>query len=168
MAEQRDRGRAAARQATSEAGHAGAREILEAFGPTVFLGYTETAAAARVLGIETRDEADGFANVDGERPPAGAELADVFLDRTPFYAESGGQVGDTGTIVGSTGTFRVLDTTSADGITRHTGYVSTGVLAAGAEVAASRSTSSAGSRSGAITRRRTCSTGRCAPCSANT
>jgi alanyl-tRNA synthetase len=137
MAEQRDRGRAAARQATSGAGHAGAREILEAFGPTVFLGYTETAAAARVLGIETRDEADGFANVDGERLPAGAELADVFLDRTPFYAESGGQVGDTGTIVGSTGTFRVLDTTSADGITRHTGYVSTGVLAAGAEVAAS-------------------------------
>jgi alanyl-tRNA synthetase len=135
MAAQRDRGRAATRQVAAEGGRASRREILEAFGPTVFVGYTETACEARLLGIEARDDG-AFVNIDGERAPDGAELADVFLDRTPFYAESGGQVGDTGTIAAATGSFRVLDTTTADGITCHTGYVASGELAPGAEVTA--------------------------------
>jgi alanyl-tRNA synthetase len=135
MDAQRDRGRAATRQAAAEGGSEGRREILEAFGPTVFVGYAETACEARLLGIEARDYG-AFVNIDGERAPDGAELVDVFLDRTPFYAESGGQVGDTGTIKAATGSFRVLDTTTADGITCHTGYVTSGVLAPGAEVTA--------------------------------
>jgi alanyl-tRNA synthetase len=136
MAEQRARGREATRKAAAESRHEGAREVLAEFGPTVFVGYTETSGAARVLGVEARLDAEGFENVDGDKAPPGAELLDVFLDRTPFYAESGGQVGDTGTLVGPTGSFRVLDATSADGITCHTGYVTSGVLAAGAEVVA--------------------------------
>jgi alanyl-tRNA synthetase len=135
MDAQRDRGRAATRQAAAEGGSEGRREILEAFGPTVFVGYAETACEARLLGIEARDDG-AFVNIDGERAPDGAELADAFLDRTPFYAESGGQVGDTGTIKAATGSFRVLDTTTADGITCHTGYIASGVLAPGAEVTA--------------------------------
>jgi alanyl-tRNA synthetase len=135
MAEQRSRGREAARNATDDEQREGVREVLEAFGPTKFLGYTETTAPARVLGTEFRPGA-GFQNIDGEAAPEGAELVDVFLDRTPFYAESGGQVGDTGTISAPTGVFRVLDTTSADGITCHTGYVVEGVVASGAEVTA--------------------------------
>ena len=136
MAEQRRRGREATRQAPVEGEREGVREILEAFGPTVFVGYTETSMEARVVGIEIREDRAGFANVDGETLPQGVELVDVFLDRTPFYAESGGQVGDTGTISAATGELRVLDTTSVDGVTRHTGYVTKGVLAPGAEVTA--------------------------------
>ena len=136
MAEQRARGREATRKAAAESRREGAREVLGEFGATVFVGYTETLCAARVLGVEARLDAEGFENVDGETAPPGAELLDVFLDRTPFYAEAGGQVGDTGTLAGPTGTFRVLGATSADGVTCHTGYVTSGVLAAGAEVVA--------------------------------
>jgi alanyl-tRNA synthetase len=134
MDDQRRRGREA-RQAADEEGRPGVREVLEAFGPTVFVGYTETSTEARVVGVEARG-ATGFANIDGETAPEGAELLDVFLDRTPFYAESGGQVGDTGTLRAATGTFRVLDTTSVDGVSCHTGYILAGTLAAGAEVTA--------------------------------
>ena len=42
----------------------------------------------------------------------GTDTVSVFLDRSPFYAESGGQVGDTGTITTPTGTAQVLDTVS--------------------------------------------------------
>jgi alanyl-tRNA synthetase len=61
----------------------------------------------------------------------------VFLDRTPFYAESGGQVGDAGTITSETGTVTVLDTTFAlPGLRRHLAKVTDGVITAGQEVTA--------------------------------
>ncbi|MBU3688966.1 MAG: alanine--tRNA ligase [Acidimicrobiales bacterium mtb01] len=93
------------------------REILEEFGTTNFVGYTSDESAARVLAVIETD--DGL---------------DVFLDRTPFYAESGGQVGDTGRIEGSSGVLEVLDTTFAvPGLRRHhcrlvSGEVSIGQL----------------------------------------
>jgi alanyl-tRNA synthetase len=61
----------------------------------------------------------------------------VVLDRTPFYAESGGQVGDTGTITTETGTVEVLDTTSAvPGLVRHRARQVSGQVAAGQEATA--------------------------------
>jgi alanyl-tRNA synthetase len=57
---------------------------------------------------------------------------ELFLDRTPFYAEGGGQVGDTGLITTPTGTARVLDTTSAlPGLTRHIVETVDGAVTAG-------------------------------------
>jgi alanyl-tRNA synthetase len=62
---------------------------------------------------------------------------EVFLDVTPFYAESGGQVGDTGSIVGVSGEVRVVDTTFAvPGLRRHVCEVVTGSLEVGEEVVA--------------------------------
>ena len=70
--------------------------------PTEFLGYDSTEAAARVVAI-----------LGADGPTAGAvagETVTLFLDRTPFYAESGGQVGDEGIIQSETGVGAVLDT----------------------------------------------------------
>ncbi|WP_174813721.1 alanine--tRNA ligase [Aquisalimonas sp. 2447] len=55
----------------------------------------------------------------------------VVLDTTPFYAESGGQVGDTGTLTGAGVRFRVDDTVRQGGAIGHLGVVEEGVIAAG-------------------------------------
>jgi alanyl-tRNA synthetase len=106
MQEQRQRAQAAHK----EAGGAAAapvelyRELLDEHGPTEFTGRQEYTSTARVLGLIVAGERTN-------RVEAGATV-DVILDRTPFYAESGGQVGDTGTITvpASGARLDVLDT----------------------------------------------------------
>jgi alanyl-tRNA synthetase len=82
-------------------------------GRTAFLGYDTTSADGWIVGLVV-----GEASVDTiGKPGARAEL---ILDRTPFYAESGGQVGDTGYIVTEWGRARVLDTRSpVEGLVVH-------------------------------------------------
>ena len=95
MAVQRDRARADARARRAAAGEEAVyRELLDSDGPTVFTGYTHGQDPATVVAV--MDGADG--------------TAEIVLDRTPFYAESGGQVGDTGTITTETGRATVTDT----------------------------------------------------------
>jgi alanyl-tRNA synthetase len=140
MAEQRRRAKEASKlgATTPEELAEAWRDLRAAHGATEFLGYSDVAADANVIAVLPSAVASDFANVDGERAPAGSELLEVFLDRTPFYAEGGGQVGDTGELTTPTGRFRVLDTTSVvDGLTRHLGYVTDGHIEAGEEAAAS-------------------------------
>ena len=113
MADQRDRSRAAAKKTGVAAGEEAdaERAVLAEHGPTDFVGRTESTTQATVLAVV----GDG-----------------VFLDRTPFYAESGGQVGDTGTISTPTATLQVLDTTNAlPGLVRHTVEVLDGSIEVG-------------------------------------
>jgi alanyl-tRNA synthetase len=113
MADQRDRSRAAAKKTGVAAGEEAdaERAVLAEHGPTDFVGRTESTTQATVLAVVS----------DG-----------VFLDRTPFYAESGGQVGDTGTISTPTATLQVLDTTNAlPGLVRHTVEVLDGSIEVG-------------------------------------
>jgi len=89
----------------------GANPLFQKFagnGGTRFLGYQALRSAGRVVGI-VQDNAlvDSLQGLDG----AAAE-AEVVLDQTPFYAESGGQVGDIGTLTSASGVARVLETYS--------------------------------------------------------
>jgi len=97
MAEQRRRAKAdAAARKHAHADLTAYRELVDA-GPTEFTGFTELTSEARILGIF----------VDGKRVPVvahgteGADRVELVLDRTPLYAESGGQVADAGTISGT-------------------------------------------------------------------
>jgi alanyl-tRNA synthetase len=104
MEAQRDRARAGATfGGDADAAAAGLYQRLSAELPRVeFVGYDTLASPARILAMvaDSRRVAEA-----GE----GAEV-EVILDRTPAYAESGGQVGDTGTLVGRQGRGDILDT----------------------------------------------------------
>jgi alanyl-tRNA synthetase len=114
MAAQRERARAAAK--SSRAGdEAVYRELVETEGSTTFVGrgrenYEVPARVVAVLEVEADpDGGSRKGSGKGESGEAG-RVVEVFLDRTPFYAESGGQVGDTGTIVTESGIAEVEDT----------------------------------------------------------
>ncbi|MCB9395458.1 MAG: alanine--tRNA ligase [Acidimicrobiaceae bacterium] len=98
------------------------REVVEQFGTTTFVGYTDDTAESRVLAV---------------LPGTDDGTIEVFLDRSPFYAESGGQVGDAGRISWPTGSAEVYDTTFAlPGLRRHSARLLDGELAAGTVVTA--------------------------------
>jgi alanyl-tRNA synthetase len=101
MADQRARARAAAKGGGVATGDEVAvqQQLLAEHGPTEFTGRDEYESTATVLAVV----GDG-----------------VYLDRTPFYAESGGQIGDTGTITTDTGVLDVVDTAyGLPGLHRH-------------------------------------------------
>jgi alanyl-tRNA synthetase len=98
---------------------------------TTFLGYEMTTAEAQVVGIIARGElVEQIAEVGHERPIC------VVLERTPFYGESGGQVGDTGEIVGQGFRFDVVDTQKEGSFTLHLGHLREGKIDQGAKVTA--------------------------------
>ncbi len=97
---------------------------------TEFVGYTDMSADAKVLAI---------INTDGESVDmlGAGEKGVVALDITPFYAMSGGQVGDSGKISSVAAVFEVGDTTkNGDGIFLHSGTVESGVISVGDKVKA--------------------------------
>jgi alanyl-tRNA synthetase len=104
MASQRERARAGSAFGAGEAEESAAlfQELAGLFPAIEFLGYDSLTAPARILAIV----ADGRRLVEAA---AGAEV-ELILDRTPCYAESGGQIGDTGRITGREGNGLILDT----------------------------------------------------------
>jgi alanyl-tRNA synthetase len=87
-----------------------------------FLGYQTTHDEARVIGILEQNRLAETARANG-----GKSLA-LILDRTPFYGEAGGQVGDTGTIQGDGFSFQVVDTKKENAFILHVGHVSSGEI----------------------------------------
>jgi alanyl-tRNA synthetase len=97
-----------------------------------FLGYSTTSAEARIIGIVEQDRLAESATVG----PEGSTPIVLVLDRTPFYGESGGQVGDTGMIRGEGFAFQVIDTRKENDFTLHVGKVSEGTVTLNADVRA--------------------------------
>src|SRR5579859_4695667 len=126
MAEQRDRAkRDAAEKKTGNADISAFAELLERSGAVSFTGYDQISGEASILGLL----------VDGVPvPSAGAGTAvDVVLDRTPFYAEGGGQLADEGTITVDGGEIAVRDAqTPLPGLIVHRGTVISGEVTTGA------------------------------------
>ncbi len=126
MQEQRDRAKNARKGSSVSAATVDSyREVMEQFGTTNFVGYVSNQCEATVLAV--------LQNVE-----AGPGIVEVFLDVSPFYAESGGQVGDTGTIRTESGEVQVLDTTFAlPGLRRHTCSIVSGDIEVGQSAKAS-------------------------------
>ncbi|MBE6720416.1 MAG: alanine--tRNA ligase, partial [Ruminococcaceae bacterium] len=125
---QKKTARAARKDAGADAWKGGSVKIETE--PTVFVGYTDFTADAKVKAL---------VNSDGELVDmlGAGEKGTVVLDTTPFYALSGGQVGDSGIIASGGNTFTVDDTRkNDDGIYLHSGEVKDGVISVGDSVSA--------------------------------
>ena len=127
MAAQRQRGKAAHKtidlmiQGTFD-------QLAEHLQETAFLGYTQTASAARIQLLLVNGE-----SVETAAP--GTEVQ-IILDQTPFYAESGGQIGDRGYLSGDSVVARVVDVKKESAFFVHYGRVERGTLRVGDAVTA--------------------------------
>ena len=132
MAEQRERARAATRDdaeaAWSTYGSVEA-EILKEVGATQFVGYERTETKARIVALVK----------DGKRVASlnEGDEGEIVLNTTPFYAEMGGEVGDTGTIATNDSSAQVVDTKAPEkGLTCHYVKVTSGRIVEGEQVVA--------------------------------
>jgi len=118
MERQRERARAASKfTAAAAVEYSGAA--------TEFHGYDTLALEGKVVALYNREGVQ-------VQEVSGGEAAIVVLDRTPFYAESGGQVGDSGELAGKSGTFDVEDTQKIQpAVFGHKGVLKTGRLRVG-------------------------------------
>jgi alanyl-tRNA synthetase len=126
MKEQRDRAKADAR--AKKSGHTDLSEykkIADASGATEFVGYTQTQTESRVNAILV----DGV----GAKSAQAGDDVEIILDRTPFYAEGGGQLADGGTITLGDGTVVEIDDvqTPVPGVSIHRGRVLSGSIEVG-------------------------------------
>ena len=121
MKEQKDRAKADAR--TKKTGHTDVseyRKILDASGATKFTGYTETSSESKIAAIMVDGKSVQEADINTD--------VELILDRTPFYAEGGGQLPDGGLITLSNGAVVEIDDvqTPLPGLYIHRGQVISG------------------------------------------
>jgi alanyl-tRNA synthetase len=128
MGEQRARAKAdAAARKTGHGDLTAYRAVLDTHGVTDFLGYTDLATDSRIVGLLS-------GGVPVPAAGAGSEV-EVLLDRTPFYAEGGGQQADTGVLRGDGFSIEVYDVQSpVAGLNVHRGRVTDGEARLDAQV----------------------------------
>jgi alanyl-tRNA synthetase len=132
MEAQRERARSSATfgGGAAEEGAAAYQTLLADIPKAEFLGYESMAAPARILAM--------VAGGRRRREAVAGDEVEVILDRTPFYAESGGQIGDTGVITGRQGRGEVADTQyRGAGLVAHRLRVAEGGFREGEDVAVS-------------------------------
>ncbi|MFQ5345191.1 MAG: alanine--tRNA ligase [Mariprofundus sp.] len=124
MEEQRNRARAAWGGSGESALPKSLFELREKHGPTEFLGYTTLAAEGAITGLIRNGEAVDMLSE--------GEAGWLITNQTPFYGESGGQVGDTGVITAADGEFMVTDTKKLlSDLFVHVGKVASGSICSG-------------------------------------
>ena len=133
MGKQRTRARSATKGARS-AGEVQAdsqvdlyKELINRSGTTEFVGYHALETESEIISV-----ADCTSSLAATEVAKGRRVVEVFVRTTPFYAESGGQVGDTGMISTANGVAEIVDTTFAiPGLIRHIGIISAGDILPG-------------------------------------
>ena len=132
MNQQRERAKNARKNDVADPQRVAAyKSLVDQHGATTFVGYERDSAEGKVLAV-----LGPFDHEDG------SSVHEIYLDVSPFYAESGGQVGDTGTIVqgeasAPTASAQVIDTTfAAPGLRRHLVRITRGSFKVGANVLA--------------------------------
>ncbi len=131
MEAQRERARAGSQIAGDIFGTGPASRLKGSVEPTRFVGYDRTEAKARIVALLRADGQRVERAVPGDGPVS------IVLDETPFYAESGGQVGDTGRLETVAGALiHVVATQKAEGYHLHVAELTEGHATVGEEVVA--------------------------------
>ena len=105
--------------------------LKRAMGGTEFLGYQTTEATGKIVGLIAQNElCDRIDEIGHDQPVI------VVLDRSPFYGESGGQLGDNGQLLAEGMQFEVVDTVRDGGFILHLGHLKQGELHLGETVTA--------------------------------
>ena len=120
MAEQKAKARAAWSGSGEAADATVWFDVAEKSGITEFLGYDTETAEGKIAALVQKGEAVPEVKEGDE--------VQIALNQTPFYAESGGQLGDTGIIRTDTGSARITDTRKAAGVFIHIGKVEKGII----------------------------------------
>jgi alanyl-tRNA synthetase len=124
MQEQREKARAAWAGTGDEKIKPVYKELASAIGKTVFVGYDTLEGSAEIIAL-----------IKGDKKISEAQEGDeieIILNQTPFYASSGGQVGDTGELLGEAAKFQVSDTVKpVEGLVLHKGKVKRGAFRTG-------------------------------------
>jgi alanyl-tRNA synthetase len=115
-------------RASSQFGVVSKKFNLDGYIATKFLGYDHNSTAAKVIAILQNDTSINTLDNDDQ--------SIVVLDQTPFYAESGGQVGDTGALTIGDSLFEVSDTQKQSGVYLHVGQLSGGRISVGDSIQA--------------------------------
>ncbi|MEM8554711.1 MAG: alanine--tRNA ligase [Pseudomonadota bacterium] len=123
MAEQKAKARAAWAGSGETADSGVFLELADTHGATEFLGYETESAEGQILALIT----DGAVT---DAAPTGTSVQ-VIVNQTPFYAESGGQIGDAGLLKTDTGSVAITDTKKVAGVFLHIGTVTEGDISNG-------------------------------------
>ncbi|UWQ98126.1 alanine--tRNA ligase [Rhodobacteraceae bacterium S2214] len=121
MAEQKAKARAAWSGTGAQADASVWFDVADSHGTTDFLGYENLSAEGQIVALI----------VDGESADAASADVQIALNQSPFYAESGGQVGDAGIIKTETGVATITDTKKVAGVFIHIGTVTEGEVKSG-------------------------------------
>ncbi len=110
--------------------------LKEALRKSEFLGYEKNESSAQIKGIVIGRDDDAHLLNELKASDAKTQEVRIVLERTPFYGEGGGQVGDSGTIFADDTVFEVHDTQRAGDLLIHIGQLKSGILSAGMHVTA--------------------------------